>query len=82
MNYPQSVLDKVCTDQCYGKAENHPGWRLDPETKHWVRACGKPTLQAAVLECDLCEVLFVPKYYEKIKNRDLGAMCDDCDPPD
>jgi hypothetical protein len=75
MELPQAVLDATCRNWCGN------GWSIDPVTKHWVRACGKPTLQAVLLQCDICDVYFVPKFHEKVKYRALGAMCDNCDPP-
>ena len=77
-NLPQEVLDKVCV--CPDGFSN--GWTLNKETGWWVESkCGKPTRQAAILECDICGNFFVHKFYEKVKNRDFGAMCDACDPP-
>lgn len=73
---PVEVISKTCTKWCGN------GWGIDEETKHWVRACGLPTLQAVLLICDICDKPFVPKYHEKVKNRQLGTMCDECDPPE
>lgn len=75
---PKSVLVKVCLCR-YGfkngfTKDEATGWWVDPK-------CGKPSIIAAVRECEACEKPFVAKFFEKIRFEFLGIMCDECDPP-
>lgn len=71
---PREVVDNVCMD---GSAVN--GFRRNPDTEYWEHAkCGKPTILAAVAECDICEKVFIPEKYVPLKIRDLGVICSGC----
>lgn len=75
---PKEVIDKVCL--CRHGFKN--GYTKLPATGWWVDPnCKKPSIMAAVKECDNCEKVFVPKYFEKAQLDFLGILCDECDPP-
>lgn len=77
---PKNVLDKVCmraTSKCGG------GFVLDPDGSGYqiCSGCRKPSVQVAVKECDICDVTFVPQFYDKILYDWAGISCDTCEPP-
>lgn len=77
---PDRVWDNVCT--CYGAN----GFALDPVSEFWVhkpdkgKPCGKPRIPNCVLQCDECEIPFVPKSRKEVVASFFGALCDDCKP--
>jgi hypothetical protein len=76
---PKDVISKVCLNSTKDCSRS---FVLDRETGYWVcTGCRKPSVQVAVKECDVCEVVFVPKYYEKILYDWAGILCDTCEPP-
>ena len=72
---PTDVKTKVCF------CPSAQGWSLDPATGYWVHSCGKPSIKVAILQCDVCKKVFVPKCYKKVKWQGIGVACDDCEPP-
>lgn len=77
---PREVINSVCmnaTSRC-GK-----GFVLDPDGSGYqiCAGCRRPTVQVAVQECDICDKVFVPKFYQKILYAWAGICCDDCEPP-
>jgi hypothetical protein len=76
---PRVVIDNVCMSSggC-----NRGGFSLNRETGYWVcSGCKKPSVTVAVKQCDLCDKVFIPKYYEKILYDFMGIACDECEPP-
>ena len=75
---PRETWSKVCF--CPGAN----GYSLDPKTGYFVHSCGKPSVRVAIQKCDVCGKVFVPKYYEKIRDAiyyPVGIACDECLPP-
>lgn len=76
---PKNVLDKICMNATKDCTRS---FILDRETGYWVcSGCKKPMVQVAVKECDICDVVFVPKFYDKILYEWAGIACDTCDEP-
>lgn len=76
---PRTVLDKVCINATKDCTRS---FKLDKESGYWVcTGCGKPAVQVAVKECDICDVVFVPQFYDKILYDWAGIACDSCEPP-
>jgi hypothetical protein len=74
-----AVVAKVCMSSGGCK---RGGFKKDEATGYWVcNGCSKPSVTVAVQECDLCNKVFVPKFYEKVLYYFLGIACDDCEPP-
>lgn len=77
---PKDVKEKVCLRSTPACTARHKGYGLDPATGWWVcSGCGKPEVQTAVKECDICDKVFVPKYHDKVLLDFMGIMCGACD---
>ena len=87
---PKDILNQVCMggpngclSQEHRSITGTPTFYKDSATGWWkCSGCKRPKLDnRSVQQCDLCDKVFVPKYYDKVIYDWAGIACDECDPP-